>query len=401
MAQQMHPSKVLFVSFLLAIVMLNACKKDEAVITPVPTSTAVEQTFQGKIDLSNLPNYANAAIPFYITKDNTGSNGITDKGALLGRVLFYDKNLSVNNSISCASCHQQKFAFSDPAIASVGVNGLTGRHSMRLINARFGEEVKFFWDERANNLEEQTTKPIQDHNEMGYSGQNGDPSISNLITKLSALAYYQELFQFVYGSTEITELKMQNALAQFIRSIQSFDSKYDVGRAQVNSDFDNFPNFTAQENLGKSLFLSMPVFDANSERTSGGIGCFQCHRAPEFDINPNSLSNGFGGSLNGTPDVTNTRAPSLRDLVQTNGVVNSPMMHTAIITTLQAAIGHYGNLTNAANNNSNLDPRLKPNGTAGQQLHLTGAEVNAVIAFLKTLAGTNVYVDSKWSNPFP
>lgn len=401
MAQQMHPPKVLFVSFLMVIVMLNACKKDEAVITPVPMSTAVEQIFQGKIDLSNLPNYANAAIPFYITKDNTGSNGITDKGALLGRVLFYDKNLSVNNSISCASCHQQKFAFSDTAIASVGVNGLTGRHSMRLINARFGEEVKFFWDERANNLEEQTTKPIQDHNEMGYSGQNGDPSISNLITKLSALAYYQELFQFVYGSAEITELKMQNALAQFIRSIQSFDSKYDVGRAQVNSDFDNFPNFTAQENLGKSLFLSMPVFDANSERTSGGIGCFQCHRAPEFDIDPNSLSNGFGGSLNGTPDVTNTRAPSLRDLVQTNEVVNSPMMHTAIITTLQAAIGHYGNLTNAANNNSNLDPRLKPNGTAGQQLHLTGAEVNAVIAFLKTLAGTNVYVDSKWSNPFP
>ena len=74
-------------------------------------------------------------------------------------------------------------------------------------------------------------------------------------------------------------------------------------------------------------------------------------------------------------------------------------MHTGIITSLQAAIGHYGNLTTSAQNNSNLDPRLKPN-EIGQQLNLNATEINAVIAFLKTLSGTDVYTNRKWSNPF-
>jgi len=121
----------------------------------------------GIIDLGNLPNYANQTKPSYITKDNTpANNSISDKGATLGRVLFYDKKLSLDNSTSCASCHQQEFAFSDTAALSAGINGLTGRHSMRLVNARFSNEGRFFWDERAATLEDQTTRPIQDHIEM-------------------------------------------------------------------------------------------------------------------------------------------------------------------------------------------------------------------------------------------
>jgi cytochrome c peroxidase len=394
--RKLQLSILLLLVFATGIVLVS-CKKETPTIQAI---SAIDETFKGNINLNHLENYASQSIPSYITKDNSGSNFITDKGATLGRVLFYDKNLSVNNTVSCASCHRQELAFSDTAVASSGVNGLTGRHSMRLVNARFGSETRFFWDERANTLEDQTSMPIKDHKEMGYSGQNGDPSINDLIIKLGSLAYYKELFQFVYGNTEITEAKLQNALAQFIRSIQSFDSKYDVGRALVTSDLGNFSNFTNQENTGKNLFLSNPVFDNNSERISGGLGCNQCHRAPEFDIDPSSKSNGFGGSLAGTPDITNTRAPSLRNLTTSTGTINGPMMHTAIIKDLQAAIGHYGNLTNAALNNTNLDFRLKPNGI-GQQLHLTAPEINAVIAFLKTLSGTAVYSDKKWSNPFP
>jgi cytochrome c peroxidase len=270
---------------------------------------------------------------------------------------------------------------------------------MRLINVKFATETKFFWDERAINLETQTTMPIKDHGEMGFSGENGDMSFDDLITRLSGIGYYKELFKFVYGSEEITEAKIQSALAQFIRSIQSFDSKYDIGRALANNDGQPFSNFTDQENMGKNLFLTPPTFDSNSVRTSGGLGCAGCHRAPEFDIDPNSLSNGFGGSINGGPDVTNTKAPTLRNLIQTNETLNGPMMHTGIITSLQAAIGHYGNLTTSAQNNSNLDPRLKPNGI-GQQLNLNATEINAMIAFLKTLSGTDVYTNEKWSNPF-
>ena len=385
------------------VVTLSSCNNnDEETYTPLPSSTsypAVEAEFGSSVDLNNLANYANQTIPGYITKDNSTLNLISDKGATLGRILFYDKKMSVNNSISCSSCHKQEVAFGDNNVASTGVNGTTGRHSMRLINTRFAAESKFFWDERALTLEIQTTMPIKDHGEMGFSGANGDLSFNDLITKLSAVDYYKELFKFVYGSEEITETKIQFALAQFIRSIQSFDSKYDIGRAGAPNDGAPFLNFTAQENQGKNLFLAPPTFNASGSRTGGGIGCAGCHRAPEFDIDPNTKNNGIIGTISGIGiDITNTRAPSLRDLVKVDGTLNGQMMHTGVITSLQAVIGHYGTI-NIAPGNNNIDPRLTPGGN-GQQLNLTATEVNAVIAFLKTLSGTDVYTNIKWSNPF-
>ena len=378
---------------------LLSCNKDD-VYTSIPeTYPAVQAEFGNSIDLNNLANYANQTIPAYITKDNGGLNPISNKGATLGRVLFYDKKMSVNNSISCSSCHKQDLAFGDNSVASTGVNGTTGRHSMRLINTRFSAESKFFWDERATSLETQTTMPIRDHGEMGFSGTNGDLTFSDLITKLGAINYYKELFKFVYGTEEITETKIQFALAQFIRSIQSFDSKYDVGRAAAQNDGANFNNFTAQENQGKNLFLTPPTFNASGVRTAGGLGCAGCHAAPEFDIDPNTRNNGIIGSINNTGiDITNTRAPSLRDLVKVDGTTNGQMMHTGVITSLQQAIGHYGTI-NIAPGNNNLDQRLRPGGV-GQQLNLTATEVNSVIAFLRTLSGSDVYTNPKWSNPF-
>lgn len=370
--------------------------------TPIIEETYpyVTATFGNTINLKKLENYANQTKPSYITRDNTGSNPITDKGATLGRVLFYDKNLSKNNTISCASCHKQEFAFGDNAIASTGVNGTTGRHSMRLVNSRFGNETKFFWDERASSLEIQTGMPIMNHVEMGFSGSNGDENFSALISKLQKIGYYQELFKFVYGDATVTQDRIQNALAQFVRSIQSFDSKYDVGRAAAGNDQANFSNYTAQENQGKNLFLTPPVFDANSSRIGGGFGCAACHAAPEFDIDPNTKNNGIIGNLGTTGiDVTNTKAPSLRNITKADGTENGPFMHTGNLATLQNAIGHYGTI-NIAPGNTNLDPRLAPNGI-GQKLHLNATEVNAMIAFLKTLGGTDVYTNKKWSNPFP
>ena len=385
---------------LLALFGLASCSNNsDDNYEEVTTYPFVEAEFGSSIDLENLANYANQAVPTYITKNNAQGNIISDKGATLGRVLFYDKKLSSNNTISCSNCHIQANAFGDVAVASQGVNGTTGRHSMRLINVRFANEAKFFWDERAINLEAQTSMPIKDHGEMGFSGQNGDQSFSDLIVKLNAVGYYRELFKFAYGTEEITETKIQTALSQFIRSIQSFDSKYDVGRALAPNDGAQFANFTAQENQGKNLFLTPPTFNASGVRTSGGLGCAGCHRAPEFDIDPNSRNNGIIGNINGIGiDVTNTRAPSLRDLVKLDGTTNGPMMHTGVITTLQQAIGHYGTI-NIAPGNNNLDQRLRPGGV-GQQLNLTATEVNSVIAFLRTLSGSDVYTNPKWSNPF-
>ena len=391
-------SKIISPLWGIAILCLSAVFSCTETETPEITtaSDAFEQTFSSTVDLNNLENYANQSIPNYITKDNTDTNQITDEGATLGRVLFYDKNLSVDNTIACASCHQQKFAFSDKLQASEGVAGFTGRHSMRLINSRFSDEGNFFWDERASSLEEQTTMPIQDHIEMGFSGADGDPSIDDMIDKLGGLEYYDDLFQLAYESTEISEEKLQQALAQFIRSIQSFDSKYDIGRAQATNDNSNFPNFTTEENQGKSLFMTPPNFNQNGVRIGGGAGCGGCHRAPEFDIDPQSRNNGVTATIDGGTDTSITRAPTLRDMVNPDGSLNGDLMHTGTFTSLAEVIGHYDHITT---NNTNLDRRLNPRGGL-QQLALSQQEVLQLEAFLLTLTGSDVYVNEKWSSPF-
>lgn len=393
-----HISNLLIFSALLSLVFNGyGCKKSTS---DTNSYTAIREKFGTRIDPTNLANYANQSKPTYITKDNTGSNTITNAKATLGRVLFYDKQLSINNTVACGSCHIQKFAFGDTALASLGVeNGRTARHSMRLINARFSNEAKFFWDERAATLEEQSTKPIQDHAEMGFSGQNGRPGISTMLAKIQGINYYNELFKFVYGNTTVTEARLQECLSQFIRSIQSFDSRYDIGRAQVGMEQQGFPNYSQQENMGKNLFLMPAQFSSQGVRVGGGLGCAGCHAPPEFSIDPNSGNNGIVGVLNGTGiDINNTKAPTLRDLVGITGDPNGPLMHTGAIKTLQAVIGHYDQIVQAPGN-TRLDQRLRPNGF-GQNLNLNQQEVDAVIAFLKTLSGTAVYTDEKWSDPF-
>ena len=316
----------------------------------------------GVIDLTALANYANQEAPDYITRDGTpGMNPITDLGATLGRVLFYDKRLSRNDSISCASCHQQEHAFSDIADASVGVSGTTGRHSMRLVNNRYSQDPRRFWDERARSLEAQSTLPIQDHVEMGFSGTNGDPDFSDLVTKLSEIEAYRVLFVGVYGDPTITENRIQRALAQFIRSIQSFDSRYDEGRAQVTADNVPFPNFTPDENAGKALYLA-PAGGGGGPGRARGANCAACHRPPEFDIVPNSGNNGVIGTLSGGTDFTVTRSPSLRDMVGPSGESHGGFMHDASLATLEDVVDHYDSINGV---NNGLDNRLR-GGRGGQ-----------------------------------
>jgi cytochrome c peroxidase len=259
---------------------------------------------------------------------------------------------------------------------------------MRLVNAGFATETRFFWDERAATLEAQTTQPIRDHTEMGFSGTLGDPAFAALVTRLTAIPEYRVMFAMTFGTATITEARIQNSLAQFVRSIQSFDSKYDVGRAQV-ADNQAFPNFTQQENAGKSLFLAPP--------NQGGAGCAGCHQPPEFAIDPNSRNNGVIASLGGGTDLTNTRSPSLRDMVGPNGKSNGPFMHHGGQATIGDVINHYNLIPG---DNANLDQRLRRPGGGVQSLNLSQQQKDQLAAFLRTLTGTTVYTDAKWSNPF-
>ncbi len=344
----------------------------------------------GVLDLAALPNYAKQPIPFYITRDNVqDENPISDEGATLGRVLFYDKRLSRNNTVSCASCHQQSHGFSDPSVASTGVAGTTGRHAMRLSNIRFSEDPLYFWDERIHTLETQTTQPIRDAVEMGFSGTGGDPTVPDLIGKLSATSEYPILFELAFGSSTISEGRIQFAIAQFVRSIQSFDSRYDAGRSSVSSDSQAFSNFTASENNGKHLFLTPP--------NQGGVGCAACHRPPEFDIDPDSGNNGVIAAIGGGTDLTNKKAPSLRNLARPDGQLNGPFMHNGAFINIAQVIDHYAAIPG---DNQFLDPRLRRPDGGVQTLNLTAQERLDLEAFLLTLSGNALYTDSKWSNPF-
>ncbi|MBK8494900.1 MAG: hypothetical protein IPL50_07640 [Chitinophagaceae bacterium] len=172
---------------------------------------------------------------------------------------------------------------------------------------------------------------------------------------------------------------MQECIGSVCQSIQSFDSKYDAGRQQVANDGQPFPNFTPMENMGKQVFLTPPVFNATGIRVNGGAGCNGCHNAPEFDIDPNSRNNGIIGTIAATGiDITVTRAPSLRDVTNPAGFPNGPFMHREFKN--PAKCDRSLRYHQSCPGNTNLDPRLRPNGF-GQQLNFTQQEVDGLMAF--------------------
>src|SRR2546423_2385486 len=353
----------------------------------------------GVIDLAALPNYAKQIKPSYIFGDNTPvapgtspvANRITNTGATLGRVLFYDKRLSRNDTVSCSSCHQQAHAFGDPALASTGVAGMTPRHAMRLVNARFAEP-RFFWDNRAPTLENQTSQPFRNAIEMGFSGTNGDPNFSDLLAKMSALPEYQILFNAAFGSPGIDEIRIQRALAQFIRSIQSFDSKFDDGLA-LGATGQSFANFTDSENRGRQIFTTPSSSGVNS---SGGGNCTFCHSSPTFSNGSFSGNDGVIATIAGGTDLTIISSPTLRDLVGPSGQLNAPLMHNGSFTSIAQVIDHYNAIPA---HNPNLSFFLKQNGVP-QNLNLSAQQKLDLEAFLRTLTGKALYTEPKWSNPF-
>ncbi len=338
-------------------------------------------------------NYAAPSLPAkflqqpILGQDNTPSTNLTtDLGATLGRVLFYDKRLSTNQTVACASCHQQAHGFSDPRPFSVGFNGgLTGRNSMGLSNARWYQRKKFFWDERAATLEDQTLMPIQNSVEMGMT-------LQALTNRLAAEPFYTNLFTQTFGTPEVTSERVSRALAQFVRSIVSTQSKYDMGVTN------NFANFTTQENLGRQIFFGQ----------NGSVAtCSVCHNSDNFvpgaPINNNGLENPYVdkgvGALTGlAQDEGLFKVPSLRNIELT-----APYMHDGRFTTLDQVVEFYDSGVVA---HPNLSPPLKVppgNGAASGtplRLNLTPTQKAALVAFLKTLTDTSVTTDEKFSDPF-
>lgn len=341
----------------------------------------------------NLPttsfNYANIQLPNYFldnqlqNEDNTPNNNpITDAGATLGRVLFYDKKLSANNTIACASCHIQENGFSDPNVLSIGFEGgLTGRNSMGLSNAKFYENGSFFWDERAETLEDQVLMPIQDQVEMGLT-------LDELVAKVSAEEYYRILFTRAFGDETVTTQRISFAMAQFIRAMVSYESKFDEGMAQVNNAQQNFPNFTASENLGKNLFFSNRTRCNDCHDTNAMVG--DAARNNGLDAVLTDL--GVAGVTGNNNDRGEFKVGSLRNIELTG-----PYMHDGRFETLGDVVDHYDF---GIVDSPDLDNRLRVQGGQVRRLNLNAAERQALIDFMLTLTDNNFITDEKYSDPF-
>lgn len=362
----------------------------------------------------NLPeqpfNYSNISLPDHylnndfpaqfqfqfaaIESDNTPTtNPVTDAGATLGRVLFYDVKLSANGTVACASCHQPEHGFSDPEILSIGFDGgLTGRHSMGLANARFYDTGKFFWDERAATLEDQVLMPFQDEVEMGLT-------LAELESLVSDQSYYPSLFEDAFGDETVTSDRISKALAQFVRSMVSVTSKYDQGRELVNSPLVDFPNFTAEENLGKQLFHS---------QTLVAPSCNSCHLSEAFVaplLAPNGTTIGTNNGLGADPSDQGIfestgvnghrgkfKVPSLKNIA-----VRPPYMHDGRFASLEEVINHY---STGIQSHPTLQPFLLDSTGQPIQYNFTQTEKDAIIAFLNTLTDTQMLTDEKYSDPF-
>ncbi|MCC6818641.1 MAG: cytochrome-c peroxidase [Bacteroidia bacterium] len=297
---------------------------------------------------------------------------IDSKKATIGRVLFYDKALSHNNSTSCASCHIQANGFADVTAFSVGFNGQpTKRNSLSISNLFDVRKTGYFWDTRESKIEEMVFKPIEDHIEMGFE------NISLITEKISNLPYYKKLFKDCYGDELITQERMRESLGQFLFSIVNANSKFD--RGQKN----NFADFTTNEKNGMNLFVEN--------------GCSECHFihtsfSPAGAERDKMANIGLDVSDKDKGKEHQYRIPDLRNVANT-----APYMHDGRFTTLNQVVNHYG--FNVQPNPylseelKNKKPNIPPSNYAGTN--------NSDIAnFLKTLNDDFTTVNERYSNPF-
>ncbi|HEX3800446.1 MAG TPA: cytochrome c peroxidase [Verrucomicrobiae bacterium] len=318
-------------------------------------------------------------VPPISVQDNTpATNAITDAGAQLGRVLFYDKRLSTNQTISCSSCHQAAHGFADPRTVSVGFDGSLGtRNAMGLNNARYYQRGHFFWDERAATLEDQVLQPIQNPIEMGMT-------LPTLVSRLAGEPFYTNLFTQVFGTPAVTTNRISVALAQFVRSIVTTNSRYDQGVSI------GFTNLTTQENLGRQIFFGQV----------GKATCSLCHTT-DIEVAANIFNNGLefpyvdkgvGGITARAQDMGLFKVPSLRNIELT-----APYMHDGRFTNLDQVVEFYNS---EIVSNANLSPPLRGPGGTPLRLNLTTAQKSALVAFLKTLTDTTATMDARFSDPF-
>ncbi|TNF48765.1 MAG: cytochrome-c peroxidase [Bacteroidetes bacterium] len=348
----------------LFFVILLACKKDKVGYEPTPYQLEIPSHFPA----------------MQIPEDNP----MTVEGVELGRFLFYEVKLSGDNTMSCASCHAPASAFSDPNQFSVGIDGIPGnRNSMALIN--LGWQTSFFWDGRSKTLEEQILEPVPNPIEMHQEWKDA-------VAKLNADVKYRNRFFKAFGEEGIDSIKVAKAIAQFLRTMISGSSKYDVMYKFENSyplsssDQAILSTITAEEWGGYDLFKSL-----------SGADCFHCHNGPLMQVQKFSNNGldatftdlGRGGITGNTNDNGKFKVPTLRNIA-----LSAPYMHDGRFATLDEVIEHY---SSGVQQSSTIDPLIEYAFQGGVQLN--ASEKQLLKKFLETLTDYNFINNPDFQDP--
>lgn len=356
--------KNLFYILIIGGGIILSCKKDKVSYTSTPYVIDIPTHFP------DMP------IP--------ADNPMTVEGVELGRALFYEKQLSGDNTMSCATCHSPEYAFSDNDQFSAGITGQLGnRNSMALIN--LGWQNFFFWDGRAATLEQQILQPVPNPIEMHQKWPDA-------VAKLEASNDYQTMFFKAFEEPGIDSIKVSKAIAQFLRTLISAESKFDVmyksqnGISLNSSEQAVLNTVTAEEWGGYDLFQDL-----------NGGDCFHCHNGPFMQVQKfsnNGLDDNFtdlGRAMvtQNPNDEGKFKVPTLRNIA-----LSAPYMHDGRFQTLDEVIEHY---SSGIHQSATIDPLIEFAFQGGVQLDAN--EKQLLKAFLLTLTDESFVNNPAFQEP--
>ena len=378
--KQMKTNYIIIGFLLIVIAVISSCNK-KGCTDPTATnydSKAKKDDGSCIIPTEVLPSTSTTVvIPSWVSSSIVGdmphpaSNPLTIEGITLGRELFYEKQLSGDNSMSCASCHFQEYNFSDNSQFSSGITGSMGdRQAMAITNLAWDD--KFFWDGRAVSLEDQALGPVVNPIEL-------NDTWTNVVSKLQATHKYPVLFDRAFGTQVIDSVLVSKAIAQFERSMVSFNSNYDDYFYEGDTTA-----LTTSEKNGFNLFF-------------GTAECIHCHSGPLLN-DPSFRNNGLDatftdlglGSITGlATDNGKFKVTTLRNIAE-----SAPYMHDGRFATLEEVIEHYNSGVEV--NSPNLDSEMS-HFVGG--LNLTPSEIVDLVAFLRTFSDPTYLNNLNFSDP--
>jgi cytochrome c peroxidase len=389
-------------TFLLALgsaLAFSACLKN---------SPDIEYTYYHEQDYAMMSQYINIPeLPYQYTEDLSAVGMFVDPASVdpakvvLGRVLFYDKKLSKDGTVSCASCHKQELAFGDDRAVSLGVQQRQGeRNSIALMsvtsfasqygtNTFTGTGKRFFWDNRVGTAAEQAAESMANPKEM-------DMTMQEIVQMVDQQPYYRPLLRKAFGDEGVNETRVLEAVSSFVNAMSSASSFYDeaVADARAKNQFglgtNPLPMFDFAQNVGKGLYIQhcgschvlenlLPLNPVLDESASNGL-----------DQNPTDV--GVFKFTNNYKQKGTFKIPGLRNIMRT-----APYMHDGRFATIDQVLDHYAT---GIQNHENLHPTLRDANGNPVKIALTGEERGALIAFLNTLTDEKKIADVRFADPF-